>query len=109
MCLERYSGWIGGREIKLEEVRPVIIGSWPEVTIAGIPGRDGLALSPPSPCKVLSAESCVCQTVLYHINGEGGTQKGEVSSQISLENAELNRFLNAGLFRIFRIYIVYVI
>lgn len=31
------------------------------------------------------------------------TQKGKVSSQIYLENAELNRFLNAGLFRAFNI------
>ena len=49
-------------------MRYIIIGPWPEVTTAGIPGRDGLALNPLTPThtpqpqyRVLSAESYVCQ------------------------------------------------
>ena len=85
-------------------MRSIIIGPWPEVTPAGIPGRDGLALNPLTPThtsnpgtefflqRAMSAKLCPVT------NGEGVTQKDKVCNQICSENAELNRFLNAGLF-----------
>lgn len=39
--------------------------------------------------------------------GEGRTQKGKASGQMSLEDAGLNRSLNAGLFRAFNIYVTF--
>lgn len=91
MCVYKDTvGGIGGGEIKLEDVRSVIRVSWPERTIAGIPGRDGLALTPGAKSFLQRAVSV---KICSFVNGDGGTQRGKVSSQVSLENAALNRFL----------------
>lgn len=67
-------------------MRSVTVGSW----------RMQYALNPPSPTcyKVFSAKACVSQNS-FASGCEGGTQKGEVSGQISSEDAGFNRFLDA--------------
>jgi hypothetical protein len=47
----------------LKEVRSVIVGSSPEIAIAGTPGRDGLEFSQPYLYEGLSVESDVSQVV----------------------------------------------